>query len=117
MKEKIYDLKWCGKIYKIFLEKTKYVNNGTLAINMISIDKDGNENYFNTLTVNLVDSCIMADANYFQYVDTNNLSEKIVDWLVKNKIAEASCFYGFSGFCKYPLMIFTDEALEGMRRA
>lgn len=111
--EKTYKLNMYGKTYNIALRKTTYRNNDTLAIIMMCIGKKGYEEDFGTLTVNIDDSDLLADETS-AFVDTNNLGSEIVDWLVKNKIANTTPFIGRSGFCSYPLVMFDDKVVENM---
>jgi len=111
--EKTYKLEWYGNTYDIALRKTTYTSNDTLAIAMVSIDKDGCEEDFGMLTTNIGESNILADETS-AFVDTNNLTKKIISWLTNNKIAKKTPFTGFSGYCSYPLMAFNQKVLNEM---
>ena len=111
---KVYDLEFYGTKYHIVLGKANYVNNGTLAVLMyVSTPKGKVKEDFGDLTRNISDSEIYADKKS-QFVDTNNLGNEIVAWLEENNIAKRNGILGFSGFCTYPLMEFTQEALDNM---
>lgn len=111
---KVYKLKFYGTTYNIVLEKANYVNNGTLAVLMYVCTPKGKiKEDFGDLTRNIDDSDVWADKES-QFVDTNNLGNEIVKWLEENHIAENTGIIGFSGFCSYPLMKFTQDALDGM---
>ena len=111
--EKTYKLKMYDETYNIMLRKTTYKNNGTLAIAMVCINEDGYEEDFGMLTTNINDSDILADDSS-AFIDTNNLSNEIVGWLTKNKIAKQTPFMGFSGYCSYPLMHFNENVINNM---
>lgn len=111
--EKTYELNMYGKTYKIALRKTTYRNNNTLAIAMVCIDKKGREEPFAMLTVNIDDSDVLAN-NTMAFIDTNNLSDEIVNWLVKNEIGTRMVYIGHSGFCSYPFFAFDEEVLANM---
>lgn len=112
---KVYKLKFYGKTYNVALGKAHYVNNGKVAVLMYTCTPKGKiKEDFGDLTVNIADSDIMANEKDEQFIDTNNLGHDIVKWLVDNKIAIETGIYGFSGFCMYPLMTFSKEALDGM---
>ena len=110
---KIYELEFYGKKYHIILEKNTYANNGRLAISMLECTPKGKvKDYFDTLTVNLNGYCVGKDE---QFIDTNNLPSGIIEWLEENSIGnEVNGIYGHSGYCTYPLLKFTKDALDGM---
>lgn len=102
-----------GEKIKVKLGKTSYRNNDTLAVLLLQVLDNGEEEDYGVLTVNISDSDILADDTQ-AFIDTNNMGEEIINWLVKNKIAMKTPFIGRSGFCTYPLMSFTKEALANM---
>lgn len=113
--QKVYKLKFYDTNYNIVLGKANYVNNGTLAVLMfVSTPKGKIKEDFGDLTQNIGDSDIYANAKDTQFIDTNNLPREIVKWLVDNDIAEETHIYGQSGYCTYPLVKFTKQALDGM---
>lgn len=114
MKEKVYELTFGGKKHQIILGKTTYCNNNSIAVVMLERMKDGTEGECGVLTVNLSDQIVPADETS-AYIDTNNLGEKIIKWLTKNGIAHITPFLGFSGYCVYPYVTFTKEALLSMK--
>lgn len=112
---KVYDLEWYGEKYHIVLGKGNYVSNGTFAVLMyVSTPKGKIKEDFGDLTKNIGNSDIYANKTNTQFVDTNNLGESIIRWLVDNNIAKEKHVYGSSGFCTYPLVEFTQEAINGM---
>lgn len=114
MKEKVYELTFGGEKHQIVLGKTTYANNNSIAVVMFEKMKDGTEEECGILTVNLENQIVPAD-DESAYIDTNNLTADIVKWLVKNKIAVLTPFYGQSGYCTYPFVFFTEKALASMR--
>lgn len=113
---KVYKLKFYGKTYNVALGKAHYVNNGKLAVLMYTCTPKGKiKDIFADLTKNIGDSDIYANKTNKQFIDTNNLPADIIGWLEENGIAnEVNGIYGHSGFCVYPLVEFTQEALDGM---
>lgn len=95
--------------------KTRYVNNGSLAIVMFiesDYSNDLEEIYepYAVLTVNLIDS---PNENY-QFIDVNNLGEMALDWLARKGIATYQDYDLSSGFCIYPLAKFSDEFVDNL---
>ena len=113
--EKVFDFVSYGEKRRIVFGKTSYRNNNTLAVLMLEIMPDGSEESYATLTVNLEQSDWLCASGTCAFIDTNNLGENIVDWLVDNGLAKKTGTYGQSGWCSYPLVVFTDEALGFMR--
>ena len=112
---KVYKLNFYGETYNIVLAKDTYANNGTLAVFMYcSTPKGKIKEPFGDLTTNIFDSDLFANDTDSQFVDTNNMGKAIIDWLVENNIATRTNIIGGSGWCEYPLVKFTKEALEGM---
>lgn len=90
--------------------KQQYVN-GNLAIEVLSEDEEyGGWEPWCSLTVNLPG--FMFDKNE-AFLDTNNCSKEIIDWIFKNnyvkKIGERQ-----SGFCTYPLVEFSEAFMENI---
>ena len=113
MKVKFYELKMYDETYKVYLAKGKYANNKTIAVEIIAVDSEGFEEPFASLTRNI--PCDYGLANdTMQFIDTNNLGNGIINWLVKNNIARFTGLGLPSGYCMYPLYEFKKEALEGM---
>lgn len=112
---KVYELEFYGTKYNVVLGRANYVSNGTLAVLMfISTPKGKIKEDFGDLTQNIGDSDIYANDKNMQFIDTNNLPSDIVNWLVNSGIAEETGINGFSGYCTYPLVKFTQQALDGM---
>lgn len=97
-----------GEDHALQFVKQQYYN-GNLAIEALSEDEEyGGYEPWCSLTVNLPG--FMHDGNK-AFLDTNNCSKEIIDWLFKNKyvkkIAERQ-----SGFCTYPLVEFSKTFME-----
>ena len=88
---------------EVKLSFESYRNNGTLAVEMITVPDD--EPYA-VITVNL-GSFLQTDR--LAFVDENNLPG-IGAWLRKNKIASPLGYKERSGFCQYELYAFHRHA-------
>lgn len=88
--------------------KQQYLN-GNLAIEVLSEDEEyGGWEPWCWLTVNLPGFSIKENE---AFLDTNNCSKEIIDWIFKNNYAKqigGKC----SGFCMYPLVEFSKEFME-----
>jgi hypothetical protein len=73
---------------------------------MITWEEDWPEPW-SDLTVNLGVKC----ADNCAYIDTNNNGDRIVEWLITNKIATLTGGMRSSGFCVYPEMKFNMDEL------
>ena len=98
-----------GEDHTLQFVKANYQNNGNLAIQVLS----HNEEYdflepWCSLTVNLPG--FMLDENE-AFLDTNNCSKEIIDWIFKNKYAK-KIGQRQSGFCTYPLVEFSKAFME-----
>lgn len=113
--EKIYNLNKYDENYKIVLRKDTYMNNGTLAVLMVVIYDNGEEEIWSDLTVNIFDSDIMA-TDKMAFIDTNNNGDDIIQWLVDNGIGHPTGHNGRSGYCVYPLFKFDDMVVEKMQQ-
>lgn len=113
---KTYKLNFYGTDYVITLAKGSYLNNGTLCVEMYTVVDGVIDELFGTLTVNLEtkEDIIKMATDEYQYIDTNNLGYEILDWAIKNGIAEDCYCYRHSGFCDYPLVRFKASALKQM---
>lgn len=97
-----------GNVYKITFELERYLDNGTLAIQMINWS-EGYEEPFALLTVNLDASDMLPDNA--QFVDVNNL-DNIVNWIVDNNIGDTMDYTVDSGFVSYPAISFNMDVLK-----
>lgn len=84
---------------QVYLEKNAYRNNGALAILMYNMDDEP----YGAVTVNL---CHPIQSDELAFVDENNIPG-IGKWLERNHIALSLCMKARSGFCEYPLYMFT----------
>lgn len=89
-------------------EKCEYYN-GNLAIQVLSEDKEyGGWEPWCSLTVNLPG--FMLDNNQ-AFLDTNNCSKEIIDWVFNNRYAKKIATRQ-SGFCTYPLVEFSKKFMK-----
>lgn len=90
--------------YRIFLARTSYQNNGSLAVVAFEPPRGAcvSAELFDTITVNLPMG--MADETH-AYIDTNNCPWA-VKFLKDNKLAKPTGEFACSGWCKYPLYEF-----------
>lgn len=89
---------------EVYLNSTSYRNNGTLAIEMITIPDEESRS---VITVNL-DCQLQSDK--LAFVDENN-NPGIGAWLQENGIAKPLGYRQRSGFCLYELYSFNPAAL------
>ena len=96
-------LKWnpWGFDNPITFRLDNYAENGNLYVGMIT-HADGYPEPYSDLTVNLSVKC---DKNC-AFIDTNNNGDRIVEWLITNKLATLTGRIQQSGFCVYPEMKF-----------
>jgi hypothetical protein len=94
--------------YEIAFEVTTYRYGGSLAIQM-SYKEESYWLPYTTLTVNLED---FPTENDKAFVDTNNLGDEIVDWIVQNDLGELTGRIGFSGYCVYPEVQFNLDKIK-----
>ena len=105
---------YCGpKNVRLFA--AKYRNN-TLAVTVESYDEENKMwEPFATLTVNLAGvGYEEMQGKELAFVDTNN-NTGVERFLKEYKIAKPTGFYGFSGFCSYPLYKFDLKKLEEIK--
>ena len=97
-----------GEDHALQFVKQNYFN-GNLAIEVMSEDEEyGGWEPWCSLTVNLPG--FMLDENE-AFLDTNNCSKEIIDWIFKNKYAK-KIGQRQSGFCTYPLVEFSKAFIE-----
>ena len=96
------------KVCDIKFEVDKYHYSDGLAICMNCKSEYGLEPY-GVLTVNLDE--FPTNGNK-AFVDTNNLGDDIIDWIIENNLGELTGRIGFSGFCAYPEVEFNLEEIN-----
>ena len=103
-----------GKTYKLRLGTGHYYND-SLAVTADCLSTDYGspwwEPYAN-ITVNIEPKSDAFVGTTKAFVDTNNLGEGIVAWLEDNGIAKATGRVARSGYCTYPEVEFSAEALD-----
>ena len=90
--------------------KTKYVNNGSLAIMAYIETKKGVWTFYDIVTVNLGDT----RSDDIQYIHTNHWADGFDMWLVCNGMGVLTGNYKQSGFVEYPEFMFYPGFLETM---
>lgn len=103
---KYYEVKSYGKTYNVRIVASKYANNKTLALSLITEKGEP----FANLTVNIKDSMIWADETT-AFVDTNNCPWA-EEFIAENKLGKYMGIRGASGFCTYPLYKFNLKKLK-----
>ncbi len=97
-----------GTTENVTLTVNTYVDNNSLYVGMTTMG-DGFPEPYGDVTVNLLTSV----PPYCAFVDTNNMPE-LEDFLVKNGIAEFTGLMQKSGYCSYPLYLFSGEKMRGL---
>ena len=95
-----------GTTENVTLTVNTYVDNNSLYVGMTTME-DGFPEPYCDVTVNLLSSV----PPYCAFVDTNNMPE-LEDFLVKNGIAEFTKIEQRSGYCSYPLYLFSGEKMR-----
>lgn len=95
-----------GKEHPITFRLDHYADNNNLYVGMVT-HEDGYAEPWSDLTVNLDVKC----AEDCAFIDTNNNSDRIVEWLITNRLATLTGGMRSSGFCVYPEMKFNMEEL------
>lgn len=95
-----------GTTENVTLTVNAYVDNNSLYVGMTTVE-DGFPEPYGDVTVNLLSSV----PPYCAFVDTNNMPE-LEDFLVKNGIAEFTGIEQRSGYCSYPLYLFSGEKMR-----
>lgn len=98
-----------GDDYAIQFVKASYWTTNNLAIRVLCEDEEyGGWTDFACLTVNIPDIKIYGN---YAFIDTNNCTKEIIDWLLKQKYMEI-IGETKSGFCTYPLVRFSDDFID-----
>lgn len=99
-----------GNEYNIMFYKGKYVNNDRIYIVAYSEDEEyGGYNPYCDITINLPQS--IPNGNY-AFLDINDADLKLLNLMSEKGWIEDTGNFGFSGYCMYPLVRFTDEFLN-----
>lgn len=101
-----------GKEYNIIFTKNTYANNGRLYVGCWCEDEEygGYEPYCD-VTVNLIDR--LPEGNY-GFLDTNNGDPRLFNLMSENGWIEETGNVGFSGFCVYPMVEFSEDFLNDL---
>jgi hypothetical protein len=90
-----------GAEHPITFHLDNYAENNNLYVGMIT-HYEGYPEPYGDLTVNLSIKC----AENCAFIDTNNCNDRVVEWLITNKLATLTGRVQQSGFCVYPEMKF-----------
>lgn len=105
-----YNSKW-GTVEQIgFAQGTYYDGNRALLAYVKHVDDHGWVEAYADVSVNIE---FLADS-YRIAIDTNNLGDEMVDFLVENGFAEETGRVLHSGYCNYPVLEFDEEWLDGL---
>lgn len=86
-----------GADHPITFHLANYAENNNLYVGMIT-HYEGYPEPYDDLTVNLSVKC----AEDCAFIDTNNCGEKILLWLIENKLGNLTGRMQSSGFCLFP---------------
>lgn len=86
-----------GADHPITFHLANYAENNNLYVGMIT-HYEGYPEPYGDLTVNLSVKC----AENCAFIDTNNCGEKILLWLIENKLGDLTGRMQPSGFCLFP---------------
>ena len=98
---------------KLFLAKTTYCSDGSLAVICFAHIEDEGQPYdedWCDVSVNLPYGCV-PNPETDAFIDTNN-SPWLEEFLKENEIAKPLGFNAYSGFCKYPAYRFDLDKLH-----
>lgn len=95
-----------GAKHPITFYLANYAENNNLYVGMTT-HHEGYPEPYGDLTVNLSVKC----AEDCAFIDTNNCSDRIIEWLITNKLATLTGRIRQSGFCVYPEMKFNMSEL------
>lgn len=100
-----YTLKDYNKEHLIYLKEGRYLEDNSLAVQMIEIT-DGESEPYATLTVRLDQTDLLPPNCAF--LNTNGFSDDtdILQWVQDNNIATPIGIMATSGFCTYPAVEF-----------
>lgn len=96
-----------GTNHNVSFRLSNYVENNNLYVGIVCYD-DGYPEPWSDLTVNLSVKC----AENCAFIDTNNNGDRIIEWLITNKLATLTGRIQQSGFCVYPEMKFDMVELQ-----
>ena len=99
-----------GTEYNIIFFKSNYMDNNRIYIGCMCEDEEygGYEPYCD-VTVNL--NQIIPTGNY-GFLDTNNGDPNLFRLMKANRWIEDTGILGFSGWCSYPLVKFSEEFIN-----
>lgn len=96
------------KQYNVTPVFTTYEFGGNLAM---YLEQDGS--IFDVVTVNIEEDLTNEQC---AFIDINNMSEDICEWLEENEFGKFTGNIGFSGFCTYPEFEFDKQVIERYKK-
>ena len=99
-----------GNEYDLHFVRSEYANNGSLYVGAICSDGEP----FCDVTVNLDESQYIRNPKA-AYLDTNNSANVISEMIEEGYVVIDETDGAESGFCYYPLGVFTDKFFEEER--
>ena len=98
----------CGRDYPIMFVAEQYEGGNGLCIRMIT-DADGFIEPYANLTVSPSNNPTNENC---AFVNTNNLGNDIIFWLMDNELGQLTGWWGYSGYCSYPEFEFNMNEVE-----
>jgi hypothetical protein len=99
-----------GTEYNVFFFKSNYMDNNRIYVGcMCENEEYGGYEPYCDVTVNLDQK--MPKGNY-GFLDTNNGDRNLFNLMYGNGWIKDTGMFGFSGFCMYPLVEFTEKFLN-----
>ena len=100
-----------GEEYNIIFVKDNYANNNRIYVGCMCEDEEyGGYEPYCSVTVNI--DFPLPEGN-FAFLDTNNGDRNLFKLMFdKGYMEEIEGLMGFSGFCAYPVVKFSDEFIE-----
>lgn len=108
LQEYTYTDRW-GNEYVLMFTRAKYFDNGNLAVLAYNQGDFGWEPYA-TITVN-IDT---LPSPYAAAIDTNNLGDSMLNWLIDNGLATHTGMILQSGYCIYPVVEFDHAWVDSL---
>lgn len=105
-----YESRWGTTDQIGFVRASYYDGNRAILAYIKHLDDGGWVEPYADVTVNIE---FLADP-YRAAIDTNNLGEEMVTFLVENGFAQETGRILHSGFCNYPVLEFDREWLDGL---
>lgn len=105
---KTYKMKLYGKEHTVRLSIASYVNNGNLAV---ALEVKRGLSFWDDAGMLTVNIGPQQEPN-LAMIDTNNLGNEIIEFLKENDLARSTGWAEYCGFCRYPQVMFSPDALK-----